>query len=218
MLLLRGATPTPAPSSALNWFQYMLLLRGATRPATAQADSPDSFNTCSSCEEQQNGSSAHDFVFMVSIHAPLARSNRRLPLRDMLSRFQYMLLLRGATEEIAALTKELNVSIHAPLARSNNTLFFDNDLTIRFNTCSSCEEQQRFRHCPRLGICFNTCSSCEEQQPPLRLRIRCKQFQYMLLLRGATCFSPSACSQYPSFNTCSSCEEQLFSVGSWGVL
>ena len=79
-------------------FQYMLLLRGAT-PATVPPGLPQSgFNTCSSCEEQQKnifqGLEKAKFQYMlllrgatgagsvqhgirgVSIHAPLARSNK----------------------------------------------------------------------------------------------------------------------------------------------
>ena len=33
---------------------------------------------------------------------------------------------------------------------------------------------------------FNTCSSCEEQLEALYMRLMWGQFQYMLLLRGAT--------------------------------
>ena len=58
----------------------------------------------------------------VSIHAPLARSNGTPRLsHPQSSRFQYMLLLRGATSR---------TSIPLP---SNNG----------FNTCSSCEEQRK---------------------------------------------------------------------------
>ena len=36
----------------LDWFQYMLLLRGATRRMMCSSEPLTSFNTCSSCEEQ----------------------------------------------------------------------------------------------------------------------------------------------------------------------
>ena len=106
------------------------------------------FNTCSSCEEQPG--------------SPLSPA-----LQTYL--FQYMLLLRGATGStihlchcqyvsihaplarsnvMAALALSLMfVSIHAPLARSNLWEFFMQSFNhVRFNTCSSCEEQQRFQH------------------------------------------------------------------------
>ena len=57
----------------------------------------DGFNTCSSCEEQLFASSRSALTFSVSIHAPLARSNKK---------------------QNAENGKE-KVSIHAPLARSN---------------------------------------------------------------------------------------------------
>ena len=99
------------------------------------------FNTCSSCEEQQRGgwknaASAKVSIHaplarsnfdarqkrldeLVSIHAPLARSNLHPTLYDNLNKFQYMLLLRGATYYVRTLTFQGLVSIHAPLARSN---------------------------------------------------------------------------------------------------
>ena len=86
---------------------------------------PCSFNTCSSCEEQ---------------HVLDSMSCR-------LKRFQYMLLLRGAT--LGALLQ-----------------FF---CCERFNTCSSCEEQRGTCNSDTpLFSSFNTCSSCEEQLRPVR--------------------------------------------------
>ena len=57
MLLLRGATDTAARPPHANTFQYMLLLRGATL-------TPREFAVYK----------------LVSIHAPLARSNLHVPL------------------------------------------------------------------------------------------------------------------------------------------
>ena len=130
------------------------------------------FNTCSSCEEQQ--------VRVCHVQ------NRRFL-------FQYMLLLRGATARNQTNNAGRQVSIHAPLARSNPPRLSRGLITMSFNTCSSCEEQQSWSNSP--------CSLYP--------------FQYMLLLRGAT-----SVMQLPiprtSFNTCSSCEEQL-SLTAWGV-
>ena len=96
-----------------------------------------------------------------------------------------MLLLRGATKTPELSDPRLPVSIHAPLARSN--------LRALKGLYSSGS--------------FNTCSSCEEQLLSVRHLAYFSLFQYMLLLRGATC--PDAQSrQSTSFNTCSSCEEQ----------
>ena len=112
--------------------------------------------------------------------------------KSLLTRFQYMLLLRGATEVFNELKDvpevsihaplarsntgltvpdfiKLMVSIHAPLARSNYTVPLLQVCSVCFNTCSSCEEQH---DCPVLLflLCqsFNTCSSCEEQPQVLR--------------------------------------------------
>ena len=86
--------PSSVPHSP---FQYMLLLRGATRFPRPRRSFPR-FNTCSSCEEQLPVRLRIVVLQHVSIHAPLARSNSRTveDLARSLS-FQYMLLLRGAT-------------------------------------------------------------------------------------------------------------------------
>ena len=84
--------------AVLLWsvFQYMLLLRGATR---------------------RSGDGNRERI--VSIHAPLARSNNKLPYLLTGQWFQYMLLLRGATVTACHRVRRVGVSIHAPLARSN---------------------------------------------------------------------------------------------------
>ena len=96
MLLLRGATPSRLDCKYARLFQYMLLLRGAT-------------------EEKR----PYYSTIKVSIHAPLARSNRV----SHISRIRRV------------------VSIHAPLARSNGSRQLHSERRRCFNTCSSCEEQ-----------------------------------------------------------------------------
>ena len=162
MLLLRGATMFAMRLRMMSMFQYMLLLRGATNAYTL--DSKE---------------------ISVSIHAPLARSNRKGTKVFRCSSFQYMLLLRGATS-----------SPRTPA--SSDTCF---------NTCSSCEEQRLSPQTSCVRFCFNTCSSCEEQRTVTLPSRMLTAFQYMLLLRGAT--SPrTPASSDTCFNTCSSCEEQ----------
>ena len=163
MLLLRGATSgiflirwgtcfntcsscEEQPQTTLTMrqdpmFQYMLLLRGATFRISRSSTGLRSFNTCSSCEEQPHGY-RRQFPSDVSIHAPLARSNWTFRRRPIRRRFQYMLLLRGATR-----------TPQKPEARPRS-----------FNTCSSCEEQHVAPLVVATTICFNTCSSCEEQR------------------------------------------------------
>ena len=189
------------------------------------------FNTCSSCEEQLNLTEL-SVVIEVSIHAPLARSNhRRATFASAISKFQYMLLLRGATCACAVRGAQPFVSIHAPLARSNS-------VSSRVSRCSSMFQYmlllrgatRRARwdsnyinvsiHAPlarsnsivrRWRGCmegFNTCSSCEEQLSKRVISACHGMFQYMLLLRGATPNMYISHSLKAGFNTCSSCEEQ----------
>ena len=164
MLLLRGATGVPSElflhhfsfntcsscEEQLKLVDHVIvnavsihapLARSNFFSRIARKTSP-SFNTCSSCEEQPDPRSQAE-ITLVSIHAPLARSNVSGSSRYRQSRFQYMLLLRGATRDVAAglpdggefqymlllrgatglfsgVCKGYNVSIHAPLARSNS--------------------------------------------------------------------------------------------------
>ena len=144
-----------------------------------------SFNTCSSCEEQQS---------LQSLTSP------QIP-------FQYMLLLRGATLLERQTPFSYSVSIHAPLARSNGgRCARGNAHTVSIHAPLA---RSNFVRIPNLALvaCFNTCSSCEEQPGPRRSRVpgdvsihaplarsnmtglyftRHYKFQYMLLLRGAT--------------------------------
>ena len=148
------------------------------------------FNTCSSCEEQlasiNTGGITH-----VSIHAPLARSNLLHGAKNTpYSSFQYMLLLRGATRRRR-----------------------DADARRSFNTCSSCEEQLQARQTSNQNCRFNTCSSCEEQLFIFSWVVFVREFQYMLLLRGATGIRRRFRQPRRRFNTCSSCEEQLLPPG-----
>ena len=189
-------------------FQYMLLLRGATGHASL-------VNSC----------------IAVSIHAPLARSNKtdestyrrrtrfntcssceEQPPSDgfcyLDSKFQYMLLLRGATFPRLRHSGDGHVSIHAPLARSN--LFVDipdpatavsihaplarsngdDAIALEWTNVSIHAPLARSNaslhpRSPPAG-CFNTCSSCEEQLARSGWTRCASMFQYMLLLRGAT--------------------------------
>ena len=163
MLLLRGATVNFCLILDFFRFQYMLLLRGATF-ASAPIPFAIGFNTCSSCEEQLKDYNIVSHIF-VSIHAPLARSNRARQTPDA----------------------RRIVSIHAPLARSNSPCSHANAKARCFNTCSSCEEQlrtewmcesdRRFQYMLLLRGATRT---------PTRSTAKRLLFQYMLLLRGAT--------------------------------
>ena len=99
-------------------FQYMLLLRGATRN-WRRVRTLTCFNTCSSCEEQLD-------------------SRRRY-------RQEYCFNTCSSCEEQQPIRSGLRiitaVSIHAPLARSNSLPPAPRISPFCFNTCSSCEEQ-----------------------------------------------------------------------------
>ena len=237
-------------------FQYMLLLRGATAPcrgpfrvfevsihaplarsnerSTKKKCGSGSFNTCSSCEEQQYSVNGTSGWHTVSIHAPLARSNAgvgnlfiavKVSIHAPLARsnlnscratrprplFQYMLLLRGATLPERCPSTYHHVSIHAPLARSNLTRNRWLLLPLSFNTCSSCEEQPSSSNRSRmLSVSIHAPLARSNSRAAISKSLSAV-FQYMLLLRGATLFDICLYADKGSFNTCSSCEEQLLS-------
>ena len=167
MLLLRGATPLQQFLVTHCSFQYMLLLRGATSTCPSVASSPKVSIHAPLARSNKTPNRGRSGV-TVSIHAPLARSNRKSNSR---------------------LPVFASVSIHAPLARSNDIGNRNQNVRQRFNTCSSCEEQHNLELSGFSTLCFNTCSSCEEQLlGNFRTRL-IKLFQYMLLLRGATTFA-----------------------------
>ena len=123
------------------------------------------FNTCSSCEEQQSVEQVLVYYYLVSIHAPLARSNlfaasdrsnggkfqymlllrgatmgnREFTLRLL---FQYMLLLRGATFVRLRIVFGVEFQYMLLLRGATDGVSAETIKTISFNTCSSCEEQQ----------------------------------------------------------------------------
>ena len=121
----------------------------------------------------------------VSIHAPLARSNGN-----------------GGGE-----SGNRGVSIHAPLARSNDRAQlrpFDIDVSIHA-PLARCNRKN-----PKSIGCFNVSIHAPLAMSNIRAIISARwftPFQYMLLLRGATCSTPKIFMR-TCFNTCSSCEEQ----------
>ena len=208
----------------------MLLLRGATGRIQAHTHL-QSFNTCSSCEEQlfTGRNPGYFFCFNTCSSCEEQRDGTYGYLIN--DGFQYMLLLRGATQKLLYYHHLYQVSIHAPLARSNGfhhfcLLIHDSFNTCSsceeqlfcllafrldffgFNTCSSCEEQRVSPHCASPRRSFNTCSSCEEQRLLVPESSPALPFQYMLLLRGATEGFFVVLFLDSCFNTCSSCEEQ----------
>ena len=138
----------------------------------------------------------------------LRGATQLLPQEPEFQPFQYMLLLRGATRFACFHRPKLPVSIHAPLARSNYFVQGSYDAVTVSIHAPLARSNEAGSPSGGSTPSFNTCSSCEEQRPeeftvPLR-----RKFQYMLLLRGAT-QRPAADAVRSRFNTCSSCEEQL---------
>ena len=143
----------------------MLLLRGATRSVHDSGSSMPGFNTCSSCEEQ--------LIFLTLCFCKTG--------------FQYMLLLRGATQYTCRLPYRFRVSIHAPLARSNSLKLFPSRMVRSFNTCSSCEEQLDYLVEDAVIVKVSIHAPLARSNNVLdSMSCRLKRFQYMLLLRGAT--------------------------------
>ena len=144
-------------------FQYMLLLRGATRRSRCRC-SGRRFNTCSSCEEQR---AVRRGVRLRGGFNTCSSCEEQLPRNTSSTQFSCFNTCSSCEEQlgIPVLTAGLTVSIHAPLARSNIRPAVLN-LHIRS---------------------FNTCSSCEEQRVDFEVfAVFFHKFQYMLLLRGAT--------------------------------
>ena len=167
----------------------------------------------------------------VSIHAPLARSNK-LKHRNSTRTSCFNTCSSCEEQRCGVFSSPINVrfntcssceeqrngetpytggyvSIHAPLARSNHGLTLKRFAWRRsFNTCSSCEEQRGTDGGVVRKKRFNTCSSCEEQL-----------FVSMDKAKDASFNTCSSCEEQPGrssgtrirncFNTCSSCEEQL---------
>ena len=163
----------------------MLLLRGATqRPCRPTIREP------------------------VSIHAPLARSNRETVRPDDVPFVSIHAPLARSNLDIPDASGGVDVSIHAPLARSNRGVCPVINITCRFNTCSSCEEQLARKlpntsnqivsiHAPLARSNLKPWEKFAEQKvsihAPLARSNRTRRkfsryltFQYMLLLRGAT--------------------------------
>ena len=123
-----------------------------------------SFNTCSSCEEQHTSDFRSEdqssFQYMLLLRG--ATSSVRRYVKERM--FQYMLLLRGATQH-TAVHPEPELFQYMLLLRGATSISVPaSGYFLRFNTCSSCEEQPLRQLCECVDGCFNTCSSCEEQQ------------------------------------------------------
>ena len=107
-------------------FQSTLLMRGATWRRSFRRGNTFYFNPRSSCEERPY--LAHDGhgSFLISIHAPHARSDlaAQLSTRKYLL-FQSTLLMRGATAIIRPRDACNKISIHAPHARSDKVYVYN---------------------------------------------------------------------------------------------
>ena len=141
----------------------MLLLRGAS-PHSGSVYRRRCFNTCSSCEEQ-SFSPCELIQLIVSIHAPLARSKLSPLIGVIKFVFQYMLLLRGASD-VTRTSAPSKLFQYMLLLRGAIGKRSVENADSRFNTCSSCEEQIKGQLVNLQPSRFNTCSSCEEQDSP----------------------------------------------------
>ena len=168
-------------------FQSTLPLRGATCP-------------------EKWGSA----VLPISIHAPLAGSDQRIPLSVLVAEaFQSTLPLRGATDFRLFRIVNVYISIHAPLAGSDaiycdmssvNALF-QSTLPLRGATLFPCAERMERHisiHAPLAGSDgkrkasitttsnFNPRSPCGERLSRREVAAAGNEFQSTLPLRGAT--------------------------------
>ena len=184
----------------------MLLLRGAT-VSVVSAAAGAGFNTCSSCEEQQEKRPYYSTI-KVSIHAPLARSNAvPVKLEASVTVSIHAPLARSNNIRARAAVKPL-VSIHAPLARSNRlpmrlpykVVTFQYMLLLRGATYQERNEGANHQvsiHAPLARSNYSVDGTsgwhAVSIHAPLArsnmaklLLSTSKTFQYMLLLRGAT--------------------------------
>ena len=120
MLLLRGATSGSNNTSAGHRFQYMLLLRGATKLIYSFSFRSRRFNTCSSCEEQLNTGDGTLSRFCFNTCSSCEEQLGQKFLRLKHAGFNTC----SSCEEQLKISPGWNVtgvSIHAPLARSNTS-------------------------------------------------------------------------------------------------
>ena len=144
-------------------FQYMLLLRGATKQQLKGVNMMH-VSIHAPLARSNFWKVTGTRSLSVSIHAPLARSNNCRPEVSLDRLVSIHAPLARSNAEIPVRIVGALVSIHAPLARSNMPCVLRVSRLCSFNTCSSCEEQLIFL-------------------PVIVAELR---FQYMLLLRGAT--------------------------------
>ena len=171
-------------------FQYLLLLRGAT---SIEFRFIIYFNL---------------FQYLLLLRG--ATWHKCIVLPD--SMFQYLLLLRGATGtyKVVLNTQRFQYLLLLRGATFAARLKFRNRGS--FNTCSSCEEQHHspiFKKYDRVSI---PAPLARSNACPVEFNIKIVQFQYLLLLRGATCIVCWILFIFFRFNTCSSCEEQLAKI------
>ena len=101
------------------------------------------FNPHSPCGERQHQSCSGPRIRSISIHTPLAGSDRRsiLPVLLMMS-FQSTLPLRGATRHLQLGRERRQISIHTPLAGSDTPPCVLSAAVIDFNPHSPCGERR----------------------------------------------------------------------------
>ncbi len=229
MLLLRGATRRRAPvrnrrsfntcssceeqlekqlnSLSMNTFQYMLLLRGATRSKSLDAP-PHGFQYMLLLRGATDFSGMDDILPFVSIHAPLARSNKDYDYEtdpqicfntcsSCEEQLQFIFRLFGFSVSIHAPLARSNyippcnrrrapVSIHAPLARSN--CFMPSFAVFQYVSIHApLARSNFFPVIPAAGVPVSIHAPlARSNSMDANLKSFDWLFQYMLLLRGAT--------------------------------
>jgi len=187
----------PRPTQLLR-FQSTLPSRGATHQKGLIRRRLQFQSTLPSRGATLAQRPAHN-VSLVSIHAPLARSdplhgrqrqaahrfNPRSPREERhagVSRppahrtFQSTLPSRGATQQVWDSLDKLTVSIHAPLARSDESQLADSRRHQSFNPRSPREERRETAPVCSLRTRFNPRSPREERPPPIAARWCRKRF------------------------------------------
>ena len=206
---MRGATTRGEGPTGIWVFQPTLPLRGATCSGCASTRWP----TCVSTHAPLAGSDGRDWlgevVVRVSTHAPLAGSDHvaRVARRSRLVSTHAP--LAGSDRGRGQALREDRVSTHAPLAGSDRGVQPGAPLRIvSTHAPLAGSDPSRAGRLVPIIVCFNPRSPCGERHFLIVEGARLDLFQPTLPLRGATCGASRRHRHSKGFNPRSPCGER----------